>query len=61
MKAYHVTTLEFATNKMTTYQVIADSVKGAKNKIIAGIENKTKKGDTVYDVLETESLWGSNA
>jgi hypothetical protein len=59
MKAYHVTTLEFSTNQMTTYQVVAGSVKDAKNKIIAGIENKTKKGDTVYDVLETESLWAT--
>ena len=57
MKAFHVTTLEFATNKLTTYQVIAASVKDAKNKMIASLENKTKKGDTVYDVLETESLW----
>ena len=61
MKAYHVTTLEFSTNRMTTYQVVAGSVKDAKNKIIAGIENKTKKGDTVYDVLETESLWATVA
>jgi len=57
MKAFHVTTLEFATNKTYIYQVVAKNEKEAKNRVIASLENKTKKGDTVYDVLETNSLF----
>lgn len=59
MKAFHVTTLEFATNKTFIYQVIAKTEKEAKHKVIASLENKTKKGDTVYDVIETDSLFES--
>ena len=56
-KEYHVTTLEFSTNKTFIYSVIATSEKEAKNKMIASLENKSKRGDTVYDVCENNGIF----
>lgn len=57
MKAYHVTTLDRATNGTFVYQVIAKSERDAKAKVIAGIEVGSKKGSTVYEVIETDSAF----
>ena len=57
MKEYHVTTLEFSTNKTFIYAVIGVSEKDAKNKVIASLENKTKRGDTVYDVCLNKGIF----